>query len=118
MANNGSVSGFLRRRYDILVPTPKGFGLKLASEEKRPDAVITLNKKAKVAAKTARSAAVRILGKVGLRWSTQDISRLTGDRLSAYKEALGLTKPHGFIPGQDTTYKHLNPTKGYHFSPV
>jgi hypothetical protein len=119
MANNGSVSGFKRRRYPIQVPLPSGaFGTKYPSEGRQPSAVFTANKKAAQAARAARAAAVKILGKVGLRWEGQDILSLTGERLSAYMEASALTKPHGFIPGQDTTYKHLHPTKGFRFAPV
>lgn len=119
MANNGSVRGFQRRRYSILVPTKGGsLGWKHPSENRRVNAVAKLNKAAINAAKAARHAATRILGKVGLAWERQELTALTGGRLLAYMEAAKLTKPHGFVPGQATTYKHLSATKGYNFAPV
>jgi hypothetical protein len=85
----------------------------------RPDnKVLALNKKAKTAAAIARHLAMQILGKVGLRWDSIRATHLTGQRLLAYMEAAKLTKPHGFVPGQDMTYKHLHPTKGYRFVPA
>lgn len=76
------------------------------------------NKLARMAAKQARHAAIQLLGKVGLRWDRLEATALTGARLLAYMKAVALTKPHGFVPGQDTTYKHLHPTKGYRFVPA
>jgi hypothetical protein len=82
------------------------------------NAVITRNREARSMALRARDAAAKIIGKVGLQWGRIELSGLTGGRILAYMQAAALTKPHGFVPGQDPTYKSLNPTKGFRFVPA
>lgn len=88
------------------------------ASERRANTVRAVNKVSHAAAKKAKFLALRILGKVGLDWGRHELTALTGDRLLAYMEAAKLTKPHGYIPGQEVTYRHLHPTKGFLFAPA
>lgn len=98
----------------------RGFmrGRNLPVNQRKRNAVIARNKEARSLALRARDAAEKILGKVGLQWGRIELSGLTGVRILSYMQAAAITKPHGFVPGQDPTYKHLNPTKGFRFVPA